>query len=377
MKKTLLLGTTALMAAGFLASGVAQAAEEPLVVGFGGYVVSGFAAVSQENEDGGLADNANSFVIGNDVQINASASTTLDNGITAGFSLNLEAGGAEQGTYDERFAFLRGSFGQIRLGQTPDARREMSTTAPGAAAIFGINSPWFKTGNSGGILTLSTSSDGQMGDDAIKLVYFSPVFNGFRLGASYASTGNGNGFYDQLTAEDVAGNTQNGVSGAIEYNGNFGESTIRISGGMSNYVLERCNASAAVQTCNDNPQSLHVGGRISFGDFSVGAGMLNTEQSGLSADGSNIDRLDYDIGLSWGSGSLSAALLYGEVELDIADDTTDSLSVMEMNAQYVLGPGISLSAAIVRGDFDDATEDNAGGLDNSYTEVKAGAAMFF
>jgi len=253
----------------------------------------------------------------------------------------------------------------------------MATTAPGAASIFGINSPWFKTGNSGGILTLSTSSDGLMADDAVKLVYFSPVFNGFRVGASYASTGNGNGFYDQLGAEDDAGATQNGASGALEYNGSFGESTVRISGGVSQYVLERCGATANLQNCNDNPQSVHLGGRISFGEFSVGASMLQTDTSGLSADGSTLDRFDYDIGVSWGSGSLSAALLYGEVELDIADDTTDNLSIMEMNAQYVLGPGISLSAAIVRGDFDDATEDIAGGLDNSYTEVKAGAAMYF
>jgi hypothetical protein len=74
---------------------------------------------------------------------------------------------------------------------------------------------------------------------------------------------------------------------------------------------------------------------------------------------------------------LALSLLYGETELDIADDTTDSLSVIEVAAQYVIGPGIELAAAVVRGDFDDATEDIAGGLDNGYTEVKAGAAMWF
>jgi len=71
------------------------------------------------------------------------------------------------------------------------------------------------------------------------------------------------------------------------------------------------------------------------------------------------------------------SMLYGEVEQDVADDTTDSLSLLELNMQYAIGPGIDLAAAVTRGDFDDATETIAGGLDNSYTEVKAGVAMWF
>jgi hypothetical protein len=56
MKKTLLLGTTALMAAGLVASGAAQAAEEPIVAGIGGYMVQSIGVVSQNNDAGELAD---------------------------------------------------------------------------------------------------------------------------------------------------------------------------------------------------------------------------------------------------------------------------------------------------------------------------------
>ena len=107
MKKTLLLGTTALMAAGFAASGVAQAMEEPITIGLGGYVVSAIGIVSQDNDDGQLADAQNSTVIGNDVQISVSGSTTMDNGITAGFVANIEGGGASQGALDDRFGYLK------------------------------------------------------------------------------------------------------------------------------------------------------------------------------------------------------------------------------------------------------------------------------
>ena len=52
MKKKLLLGTTALIAAGVATSGVAQA-EEAITAGISGYFRSAIAAVSQNSEDGG------------------------------------------------------------------------------------------------------------------------------------------------------------------------------------------------------------------------------------------------------------------------------------------------------------------------------------
>jgi len=377
MKKTLLLGTTALMAAGLVASGVAQAAEEPITVGVGGYVVSAIGTVSEENEDGQAADAQNSVVMGNDVQISVSGSTTLDNGITAGFSASIEGGGASQGALDDRFAYLKGEWGMIRIGQTESARQKMTTVAPNAAGIFGINSPFFPIGVKGAtILNVNTQSDGLGDDDAFKVLYFSPSFNGFKVGLSYASTGSDNDFYG-ANAGDAAGELQNHASIGLEFNNNFGDTSLRLSGGMETYVLERCGATADLQGCDDNPDTINFGANVSFGDFTVGGSWMHTDQVAASADGSNLDREDYDIGVKWGSGPMAMSLLYGEVEQDVADDTTDSLSLIEVNIQYVIGPGIDLAASVVRGDFDDATETLAGGLDNSYTEVKAGVAMWF
>ncbi len=377
MKKTLLLGTTALMAAGFAASGVAQAMEEPITIGLGGYVVSAIGIVSQDNDDGQLADAQNSAVIGNDVQISVSGSTTMDNGITAGFVANIEGAGASQGALDDRFGYLKGSFGMIRFGQTESARQKMTTTAPNATSLFGINSPFFTIGGKGGLTFVNTNSDLLGDDDSIKLLYFSPSFNGFKFGLSYASTGGSNDFYEAAVG-DVVGGLQNEASFGIEYNGSFGDTALRLSGGMETYVLERCGALANAQECDDNPQTTNFGAKVSFGDFAVGGSWMHTDQvAGNTAGNANLDREDFDFGVSWGSGPLAMSLLYGEVEQDIADDTTDSLSLIELNANYAIGPGIDLGAAIVRGDFDDATQAIDGGLDNSYTEIKAGVAMWF
>jgi hypothetical protein len=379
MKKTLLLGTTALMAAGFAVSGVAQAAEEPITVGINGYFVSAIGTVSQENDDGDLADDQNSFQMANNMELTLGGSTTLDNGITAGFSSQLNGNNGGD-TFDERFVYFSGSFGMLRMGQTEDARQKMMTTAPGAAGTFGINSPFFRMGVKGGPLTLSTVSDGLGSDDALKVLYFSPNFNGFRVGMSYASTMGANGFYG-TDAGDANGGLQNGASVGLEFNNDFGDVALRVSGGLETYKLETCagtvGANAVIQNCDNNPGSSNFGAKVSFGDFAVGGSFMTVNQVAASTDGTNLDREDYDLGVSWGSGPLSMALLYGETEFDIADDTTDSWSVIEVNAQYVIGPGIELAAAVTRGDFDDATQDIDGGLDNSYTEVKASAALWF
>jgi len=374
MKKTLLLGTTALMAAGLVASGVAQAAEEPITVGINGYFVSAVGTVSQENEDGQIADNKNSLVFGNDMELTVGGSTTMDNGVTAGFSSQLEGNGGDG--FDERFVYFSGSFGMIRMGQTESARQKMVTGAPNAASTFGINSPFFTIGDKGGLTFISTYSDLLGDDDAIKLAYFSPTFNGFRLGMSYSSTGGVNDFYEQNTG-DAVGGLQNDAAIGVEFNNDFGDVALRVSGGMETYVLERCGATANLQGCDDNPGSHSFGANISFGNFSVGGSYQAADQAGVAADGSNLDREDYDLGVRWGSGPLSMSLLYGEAAQDQTDNTTDTLSLVELNGQYAIGPGIQLAAAVVRGDFDDETEDIAGGADNAYTEVKVSAALWF
>ena len=203
MKKKLLLGTTALIAAGVVTSGVAQAAEEPITAGVGGYVRTAMAFISQDDSTGEFADVAQSHTLANDIEINVSGSTTLDNGITAGFSANIEGNGGGNATngsaaLDERFVFFRGSFGQLRIGQNESARQEMTNFAPSGNFNFGVNTPFFIFGNPGnaaGIFNVRTFSDGLGNEDNLKLIYFSPTFNGFRIGASYSPGDENNGQY--------------------------------------------------------------------------------------------------------------------------------------------------------------------------------------
>ncbi len=54
---------------------------------------------------------------------------------------------------------------------------------------------------------------------------------------------------------------------------------------------------------------------------------------------------------------------------------TDDFEIYELNATYVLGPGIDVGAAIRRGEFDDATV--GANLDNEFTTFAISAALNF
>ena len=406
MKKTLLLGTTALIAAGVVSSGVVQAAEDPISVGVGGYVRSAMGFIDQNSADGQFANAANSMTIANDIEITISGSTTLDNGITAGVSFNIEGNAdatAGSESLDERHAFFQGSFGQIKFGQIESARQEMTNFAPSGNYNFGVNTPFFIFGNPGnngttGIFNVRTYDDGLGIEDNLKLVYFSPTFNGFRIGASY-SPGDSNGDQYGGNAGNALGGLQNNAAVAAEFSHNFGDFNIRLMAGYEAYTLETCNvnaagvttvasratttpastatlANASDQNCENNPGSTQFGGSISFGEWSIGGGWLESDQVSNNAAGGGMERTDYDIGVSWWSGPFGVGLMYGSAEVDrAADNTTDEFTLYELNGTYVLGPGIDVGATIRRGDFDDGTA--VGGLDNEFTEFAISAAMTF
>jgi len=189
--KKVLLGTTALAVAGMVAGGAANAAEEPITAGIGGYYKAAMAFLSEDNDAGQFADNRNSHALGQDIEIGISGSTTLDNGMTVGFVANIEGnGGTGTGSaaLDERWLFFRGGFGQFRIGTTESARQEMTNFAPNGAWNFGVNTPFFIFANPGNatFFNVRTYDDGLGNEDNMKVIYFSPTFNGFRIGASYA-----------------------------------------------------------------------------------------------------------------------------------------------------------------------------------------------
>ena len=378
--KKVLLGTTAIAVAGFVVGSAATAnAAEPISVGINGYWKSAMAMINEDNDDGNLSDARNSHALGSDVEMSLSGATTLDNGLTVGFNAQLEGGNdaavSSGEAFDEAWFYFSGAFGELRMGKVESARQQAGVTfGGGAASNFGVNSPFFIFGNGGGNLFTRTNDDGIGNEDNVKLVYALPSFNGVNLAGSYAPNDAENQQYGGNTG-DTAGALQNNLAVGANYTADFGGGSVTLRGGYEAYVLERCNASAATQTCNDNPESVNLGAAVSFGSVTIAADTLTTSQVTQTTTGTDRERSDHHVGASYNMGATTISLGWGHSEVEQTNLTTDELDLYELAASYVLGPGIDVQAAIRSGEFDDETAGDNN--DNSWTSILIGTSIGF
>ena len=372
--KKVLMGTTALVAAGMMA-GAAQAQdemmEEPISLSVGGYYRAAIGNVSGSDGPGQPEADRHSTGIAQDSEISISGDTTLDNGLTVGAYARLEVVDSTNtaDTVDEVWAFLRDDFGQLRLGSVESARQEMTNFAPNGAYNFGVNSPFF-TFASGS--WLATYDDGLGNEDAAKLVYFSPTFNGFRLALSWAPDDNDDGQqYPEFPGStgnrsDDAGQFQNHIAIGMEFSQAFMEgSNIRVAGGYETYEAEAPAATPCADgaATNCEPSSLHLGATVSFDQISVGGGYLKVEQA------DNQDRTVYDLGLRWSEGPMAGGLQWGHSSTSAASGSDAEIDRYAVNGTYVLGPGIDLQAQIDFGENSDSG--------NDWTQFMLGTAITF
>ena len=213
--KKVLLGTTALVSAGLLAQN-AQAAD-PIELSVGGYHNwAYFFAKNDNNPAAGTLPAEPGFNLGdNDIkfdgEVQLRGSTVLDNGLEVGVRIEIE--GETQGDQmDENYAWIEGSFGTFRFGNDDPVSAQMATAAPYLNYMFGANSPsvfanglsqFFARSASTGVGPAGTvrsrfaagayatfaTFPNQSFDDG-QLIYFTPVFNGFQFGVSYAPDNN-------------------------------------------------------------------------------------------------------------------------------------------------------------------------------------------
>ena len=188
MQHKLLLGSTALVSAGILISGAAQAQETigGLEVQLGGYTEFG-GKMGQSLQNG--PDRGYFFFMDNEVFINANGAT--DRGLLYGSKVELEVGsgngnaendeGNTDATVDEVALFFSSGWGRIELGREDGAEDVMGIGAADAQSGTG--------GIDGDTQNLVQFETPDTGDDA-KATYFTPRVIGFQLGASYVPDNN-------------------------------------------------------------------------------------------------------------------------------------------------------------------------------------------
>jgi predicted porin len=376
--KKLLLGTTALVAAGVL-TGQAQAAD-PVSLSLGGYYRTAIGVVFDGDEDNAVTGEGgsarHSYYHEQDVEVHFTGETTLDNGLTVGVNIQLE--GQTQGgdQIDETWAFVSGSWGQLRVGDEDSVSYNFAYIAP-YVGLFGPTTPWFAFSNAGNtagnIIGASTNFEiFDLAGDATKLYYTTPDFNGFQLGVSYAPDGsqdgrsnpNGDGCFgcgpssSNGTLEDI-------WAIALGYSGDFQGVSIGFSAGYEDAQSE--NGLAGTPGTAD-PETWGLGLNLGWGNWAFG-GMY---QDG-DTDNDSFDYEVWDIGVTYKVGAWGIGFGFSQANAgDAPGIQADQNDVWQLGVDYSMGPGISVSGALSYNDFNNNT---AGGTGPDYGAMSAMLGM--
>jgi len=330
--KKLLLGTSALVAAGLFSNGaLAQTAttDTPVQFKIGGQYYAGVGAfVQQPDSPGDVAYKREPISAQEYFLIRFIGSTTFSNGITAGVWTRLNAFSAPFGTTStvngyqssnntvikDSYLYLKNAavWGEFRLGDDSDVRRNVATGNNAGAA----NGDGNLGANSGALqwlnLPVYNFTTFNLDSRATKAVYFSPTVAGFQLGLSFApdkagghTYGPGNdGDNSGLTDRIVNGLTPsyqnnqsayNYISTSLQWTGAVGPvkaigtaaySTASRKCGVSSNVTVALGTAAGAANCNiltgggtqnADPQVFNAGFQVDYGPWELGSDWERTQ----------------------------------------------------------------------------------------------------
>lgn len=360
MKKTL-LGSTALVAVGLLAS--PALASDPLKVTIGGNVVTGFYVIDADSVGGVEFQDTKVALVARNIDIKAEG--TLDNGLVAGVMAKLMLNNDFQNvsgstaTFRQLFAYLEGGFGKFEIGGTDGAAYKMHYTSPWFVPGNGVDSPNIYNGVSRafgatGISEVRTSTFSLMATDANKVSYFTPRLAGFQLGASFTpdTTVNGpfaNGTFTGFKYTSFSGNNIGNVFEiAANYAGTLGGVDVGVDGF---YVSGSVNDNNPFTNSSNgaDPEEYGFGANLGYSGFTLGGAWYQSNDLDYKY-GVSIARKDYGAqvwtaGLKYATGPWQVGIAYLSAEDDSATaagrDGRKS-TTWQVGGGYSLGSGVDL-----------------------------------
>jgi predicted porin len=390
MMKKLLLGTTAIVGASFMAS-AAMAKPEVRLGGFMNFQ-AGFTTQDHEGfgpSPGGVAaqnpERGYGFITDNEIIVRVS--DKLDNGLAWSLKVELEAntddgssgtisGGqfdsdSDSSTADEVTLTLQGSWGQLFFGSDDGPTDTMKTGASRAlrnAGTGGTGGDWRRWVNYTTATTRvwSNSEDVRDTSDATKIAYITPRFAGIQAGVSFSPSRDEEGRFRDA---DNDGSEQSFWEGGINYDQKFDQFRVNL---------------AAVGALADNENNLredtrawHVGALVSFGGLSVGAGYGSNGNRNIAKTASNGDSIGWDVGVGYNLGAWDFGLGYFRSEAGAVNASGDHvLQVATLGATYDMGNGLSVYAEGVWFDVDSALN-NTTSFDNDGLALITGIGVEF
>ena len=341
--KKILLGSTAIVAAGMIASVPSANAASKMKLSVGGYMEQWVGFTSG---DDGAGQDYSGFSTVSDGEIHFKGKTKLDNGITVGVNVQLEAQqGGDQ--IDEQYMTVSGGFGQIIIGDENSAMYKMHY----APSDFGIGT------NSGDVTSWNKPVSDAEGDsiamgghyrapfgatyiepdainDAAKISYFTPRVSGFQLGLSYAP--------DAKQDSNALPNRDAVNSDYVMVGANF----VQKMGGMSVAISGGYGTVTDAAEGGTEPEATSFGIKLGMGGVSAGVSYANFSDSG------NADAEGINAGVAYSSGPMGVSVNYYHGEKDgnngsaLTLDGQAERDVIHLSAKYAMGPGVTLAGTL-------------------------------
>ncbi|MGE0254742.1 MAG: porin [Alphaproteobacteria bacterium] len=369
--KKLLLASTALVGASMLAAGPAAAA--PVSAGdsfdltLGGWIRIAAYSVSQDISSGlnpttgaalaGTTSSGRGYRIYQpETEVWVKGKKTGDNGLTYGFEIELNAASTDATSSDESWIFVSSdSWGRVEIGDQDGAGNRM-TIDPGTSAVLKGNGAfyggigvqqWFNFGTS-----VVSRIDQEVvlegsGQDATKVIYFTPRFSGFQLGAAFTPDGGQSGFTRDA---DNDGDFEEILELAANYVGKFGDVGFSAGGAWWTGTGEVA-APAGGATTNDMDM-WRVGAKVDFAGFSVSGAYMDLGKTGVTTANSALgaDAGEWWAGaVSYTTGPWGFSVGYFEGELNrgtavAAAARNSNVDWLAFGATYTVAPGWALLA---------------------------------
>ena len=334
--------------------------------------------------------NQRSHAFYNDTEIDFNIDGKADNGLGYGAVIVIEADVTNdaqgEGTNAARtFIYLDGSWGRVELGSNYAPSKTMKVDAAKIArATGGIDGKWYRYANNPGqttyisspdlplgygVLNLSGATSAFYGDETQenvnKIVYYTPVWNGFQAGISYSpnDSDRGQGIARADNRPGVAlpdgfftlGRVENVWSGALSYDAKYDNGLgVALAG-----TFERGDSEITGAAGFEDLFAWNVGGKLSYEGFAV-AGSYGDWDDSLGATGNRNDQNSYwTAGAAYEHGpyGISVTYLNSTVERGTGNGENEFDNLV-FSADYQLAPGLTPYAELSLYDADAAVNAN-------------------
>jgi outer membrane protein OmpU len=310
----------------------------------------------------------------NDTEVHILARSRDSNtGLEYGATIEFQADTDEQLNTESTWIFIRGGWGEVRLGDDDGIADNSSVGAQEIAAGTGGIDGDVVDEIAVGVVFLTNT------DTATKIRYYTPTFAGFSVGVSYTPTleevdsGDLNGQFIARKKGILAMQADNVLEGGLIYEDELADDVDLLASVVGLYGS--LTSTGADEFANDEDEfgdrnwwGWQAGSTIDVYGFRFG-GSFAKEKVG------ELEKTFYTLGLGWGDeDTFNTSVTYGQV-IDSTGTPYDKPFNLVFSADHALLPGLLLQADV--GVFDnDGTDPDYPGGDKGWQAVAALELLF-